>query len=204
MAGEASDLGNGSFVLPCGDEASLITCPDGWIGEAYDINNVWIYLEYESHYLDYYYMTDWTEDDFLDQVQSDIDELKDLDIFISSGDGPVYKGFTTKQVLGKDESYCYAWAPKGDGYLLVVLADYTAKPDFEAQILDAMALIAPYTGNFVEKAVATELGGGVFSLPCDEKNSSSPVPRAGPAKCTMSTTSGPITATVPSTETFSI
>ena len=143
MAGEASDLGNGSFVLPCGDEASLITCPDGWIGEAYDINNVWIYLEYESHYLDYYYMTDWTEDDFLDQVQSDIDELKDLDIFISSGDGPVYKGFTTKQVLGKDESYCYAWAPKGDGYLLVVLADYTAKPDFEAQILDAMALIAP-------------------------------------------------------------
>ena len=170
VAGEASDLGNGNFVLPCGDEAFLIPCPENWSGEVYSSNNIWIYNEDQSLYGDFYYLTGYTEDNIRNQIQMDADDLKDMDIFISSGDGPVYEGFTTASVMGEGESYCYVWTPMDEGFLVVILADYTETPDFEAQIHQVLDLIVPYTGEFAEKAIAADLGNGQFSLPCGSQN----------------------------------
>ena len=167
--GEASDLGNGSFVLPCGSEALTITCPENWSGEVYDTNNVWTYNEDQSLYADFYYLTGWTEDDFRDLVQQDADDLKDNDIFASSGEGPAYEGFTTMEAIGEGESSCYAWTPMGEGYFLVLLVDLTAEPDFETMLQDILGLVTPYTGEFPEKAVAEDLGDGSFSLPCGDQ-----------------------------------
>ena len=166
IAGEASDLGDGTFVLPCGDEAIQIATPAGWIGMVYDYNNIWIYAEDETQSADIYYLDGYTEDDILYNVQLDEAAMKDYNIFLSSGDGPVYEGYTTAAVMGMGESYCYAWTEMGEGYLLVLLGDYTAEPDFETQLNDLMALISPYTGEFQEYVGASDLGDGRFSLPC--------------------------------------
>lgn len=162
LEGKATDMGNGTFVLPCGDEAFTITCPDGWSGEVYAENNVWIYSEGYTYYGDFYYFTGWTVEDFEDQIQMDIDDLKDADIFISSGDGPVCEGYTTKVVMGEGESYCYAWTPAGDGYLLMLLADYTDEPDFETMLNEMLGQLTPYTGEFA-------VNDGSFSLPCGDR-----------------------------------
>ena len=164
--GQATDLGDGTFVLPCGDEALLITCPAGWYGTVYAYDNIWLYSPDFSQDADVYYLTDYTEDDILAWIQSDADTLKDRDMFLSSGDGPACEGYTTAVVMGVEESYCYAWTEMGEGYLLVILGDYTAEPDFETQLLDFLSLIGPYTGEFQEYTGALDLGDGSFSLPC--------------------------------------
>lgn len=169
-AGIASDLGNGSFVLPCGDEAYTITCPDGWSGEVYADNNVWIYAEDYSYYGDFYYFVDWDEDDFRNNIDSDESKLKDADIFISSGEGPVCDGYTTHVLLGEGESYCYAWTPAGDGYLFILLGDYTDEPDFDALLNQLLGLVTPYTGEFAvdDGTYTLDCGDRILTITCPE------------------------------------
>lgn len=142
-----ADLGNGQFVLDCGDEAVLITSLEGWSGEVYDATNVWIFDAEYTMYGDYYYLEGWTEDDLMTYaVNSDAEYLESLEALISSGESVAIDGYTTMEVLGNGEAYYYAWREIGDGYLLVYGVDYTGANDASALLPALVAAVTPYEG----------------------------------------------------------
>lgn len=143
-----ADLGDGRFTMGCGDEIVLITVPEGWSGEIYYAENVWIYNADQSLIADYYYLTDYTEDDIISYfVQYDVDYLKGMNIAVTTGDGPVIDGYTTKVVISEGESYYYAWREIGDGWLLVYVYDYTGTDDATELLPQMIDLVTPYTAE---------------------------------------------------------
>ncbi len=144
VEGAAADLGNGKFSLPCGDQTVTITCPEGWSGEIYDVNNVWIYNDDGSIYGDYFYWEGWTADDILEYwIQPDVDTLTSEATFVSQGDGPAIEGYITKVVIGTELSFYYAFAPVGDGYFLLQVYDWDAGNDAATllpQLLDLITI----------------------------------------------------------------
>ena len=138
----------GVFSLPCGDQTLTITCSEGWSGELYAENNVWIYDEDHTVYGDYYYLEGYTEEDILEYyVQYDMDNLATENALISSGDGPAIAGFTTKNVIGKDVSYYYAWTPMGDGYFLLYVYDWNGGNDSAALLPQMLDCVTTNAGN---------------------------------------------------------
>lgn len=135
----------GPFVLNCGEDAMLITCPEGFVGEVYSDVNIWIYDEEFSLVGDYYYCEGWTGEDVVSYfIQFDIDSMTQAESYISHGDGPAMEGYTTMVVIGDGVSYYYAWTEAGDGLFLAYLYDYTGANDPAAVMQQLLDCVTPY------------------------------------------------------------
>lgn len=137
---------DGPLVINCGGEQLLITCPEGWTGEIFGENNVWIYDEEFTLVGDYYYMEGWTDDDVMSfMVQTEIDSLTSMGTYVSHGDGPVIEGYTTMVVIGDGESYYFAWREAGSGLFIAYIYDYTGTDDATELLPQMLGYVSPYS-----------------------------------------------------------
>lgn len=136
---------DGPLVLNCGDEAFLLSCPEGWTGESFGDTNVWIYNEDYTLVGDYYYMTEMTHDDMLALVQSDVDYLQAAESYVSHNELSILDGYETWEVIGSSESYYFAWREAGDGWLLVYVCNYTGTGDATELLPQFVSCLSPYT-----------------------------------------------------------
>ena len=120
---KAEEIGDGLFSLPCGSQSVVISCPDGWTGEAYADFDVWIYPEDMLICGDYYYLEGYTLEEVEQYwIQPDVDSMKSEDVFVSYENAD-FGNYTARVLVGKDVSYYYAYVPYGDGCLLTYIYD---------------------------------------------------------------------------------
>lgn len=143
---ETENQESGPLVLDCGSEQLLLTVPDGWTGESFLSDNVWVYNEDFSLLGDYYYLEGSTRDDLLSMVQSDVDAFQEGDLYVSHGEGPAIEGYETMVVIGDGMSAYYAWREAGDGWLLIYVFDYTGTDDATDLLPQFVDLMSPYAG----------------------------------------------------------
>ncbi len=142
------DLGDGKFLLDCGDEDMIITLPEGWYGQVYDVNNIYLYNDPSEEdallYGDYYYLEGWTEEDLQTYlIDYDVEFLEGYNALVSQEEGPSIEGYTTYIIMGDGVNYYYAWADMGEGMLLAYVYDYTEPEDAAAVLVDMVAMLSP-------------------------------------------------------------
>lgn len=115
----------GVYTIEESGVSAQITCPEDWTVtyEAYDTLDIeneetWQEAEFVMY-------VDVTRDDFVSYVEDMIvPELEQYGMYISHGAGPEIGSFETMEVLGDGLNFYFAWAPVGEGWILVTVSEF--------------------------------------------------------------------------------
>ena len=135
---------DGPLVLNRDGDAYMVACPKEMIGEYISDSNVRILAEDNSLVADYYFYSEFSKDEVMNLVQSKVDSLKGDGIFLSQGEGPNIDHFETWQVVGNGHSYYFAWREAGDGWMLLIVCDYTGTGTAADLLPQFVSYLSPY------------------------------------------------------------
>ncbi len=116
----------GVYTIEESGISAQITCPEGWtvLYSAYDTleienDETWQEAEFVMY-------IDVTSEDFVSYVEDMVvPELQQYEgMYVSHGAGPQMGAFETMEVLGDGLNFFFAWAPVGEGWILVNVTDF--------------------------------------------------------------------------------
>ena len=141
----AYQLEDGSFAMTCGEDAVQITCPEGWEGMVCEENNIYLMETDGFNTADIFYLEDETEESILeDWVQSEAAWMELEGCYVGTEEGPEVEGYKTVAIVGTYTTSYIAYAPIGDGYLLVYMSDYDEVTNAAVLMPQIIANITPY------------------------------------------------------------
>lgn len=134
----------GVYTIEESGAVAKITCPEGWtvVYSAYD--SIDIENEETWQEAEFIMYMDVTREDFVAYVEEMIvPELQQYEgIYVSHGAGPQIGDYETMEVLGDGLNFYFAWAPAGEGWIMVSVSEFNGLSLEEAlpPILDLVDL----------------------------------------------------------------
>ena len=132
------------LILNRRGDAYIVTCPKEMIGEYISDSNVSIATEDHNLVGDYYFYTDFSDDEAKNLIKAKVDSLTGENLFVSQSEGPAIDRYTTWQITGNGQNCFYAWRENGDGWLLVVIYDYAGTGNAAELLPQFIGYLSPY------------------------------------------------------------
>lgn len=117
---------DGVYTIEESGAVAKVTCPEGWtvLYSAYDSINIeneetWQEAEFVMY-------MDVTREDFVAYVEEMVvPELQQYEgVYVSHGAGPQIGDYETMEVLGDGLNFYFAWAPAGEGWIMVTVSEF--------------------------------------------------------------------------------